>query len=186
MKYELFKFFRFIFVDSYGLITDINIHSFLPAFFISKQTTDLGNFNFSMLKKINFFESFKCSNYYQFFFGMLKNILCQSSHKTIFLADRQHSELKSFHLAIALLKADIPKCSEVFVIETGRKIIVVQDYSVVFLHIHFTMSCTCLCNNTQLRCTTIATRKYLQIVSRTVVNETRHSAQNIFAFLIPF
>jgi hypothetical protein len=51
MKYELFKFFRFIFVDSYGLITDINIHSFLPAFFISKQTTDLGNFNFSMLKK---------------------------------------------------------------------------------------------------------------------------------------
>jgi hypothetical protein len=117
---------------------------------------------------------------------MLKNILCQSSHKTIFLADRQHSELKSFHLAIALLKADIPKCSEVFVIETGRKIIVVQDYSVVFLHIHFTMSCTCLCNNTQLRCTTIATRKYLQIVSRTVVNETRHSAQNIFAFLIPF
>jgi hypothetical protein len=56
---------------------------------------------------------------------MLKNILCQSSHKTIFLADRQHSELKSFHLAIALLKADIPKCSEVFVIETGRKIIVV-------------------------------------------------------------
>jgi len=54
MKYELFKFFRFIFVDSYGLITDINIHSFLPAFFISKQTTDLGNFNFSMLKKLSF------------------------------------------------------------------------------------------------------------------------------------
>ncbi len=50
--------------------------------------------------------------------GMLKTILSQSSNKTFFLADRLQSELRS-RLALALIKSDLQKSSQVLVIETG-------------------------------------------------------------------
>ena len=52
-------------------------------------------------------------------FGMLKNILEQTSNKTIFISDSQQTELKSLPIAIGLAKLDPKKPSRIFAIETG-------------------------------------------------------------------
>ena len=52
-------------------------------------------------------------------FGMLKNILEQTSNKTIFISESQQTELKSLQIAIGLTKLDPKKPSRVIAIETG-------------------------------------------------------------------
>ena len=97
--------------------TDIKI---LPAFVNKKWIPEKISKLFQIFQTVRNLSSGVFSCHFQIF-GMLKNILEQTSNKTIFLSDSQQTELKSLPIAIGLTKLDPKKPSRVIVIETGSQ-----------------------------------------------------------------